>query len=499
MSASTAAKTEDSSKTKKHICTMIGFAILILFWISPPIEPLTGVGMKVAGAFLSMIFLWSTVEILWPSLFGLFFIALSGYGGEGAKGFKTVFSAAFSNDTVLLVMFAMILFGAMGISGVPKYVANWVLTRKVINGRPYVFITCVFVTGFVLAAFSSAVASMIILLPIAVKLMETLNINRDDKLWPYFFVGIFMSINFGRPFLPFKGAVSGILSTFTELTGISSDMLFLKYMIMITTFGAFFIALYVFMLKFIIRPDVSKLKDVTAEQLENKELEPINFGQKVFLIMIPLYVFMLVLPSYLPKTIPGIKFLNTIGPVGISVFWIILLSVIHFNGKSLLNFKAVASKQFNWGVFFMIPSAIYGASALSSDAVGFKALLVNILSPIIEGRSELIFVAIIFTIGLLVSNIANNTSMALVLLPVILVFCEQMGTSATPVVMGMFAIVFAAMLTPGASPQTALMFGNSDIYSPKDILKIGIPATAVILLVYIFIGYPFLKILFAGI
>ena len=125
------------------IHTMIGLAFMLLFPLIPPIEPITKVGMTVAGAFIGMVYLWSTVDSVWPSALGLLIIALSGYLGEEITGYaavKNVFLNAYGTDTVLLLVLGLVLFGGVEYVGCTKYFARFFLTRKIINGRPYFII-----------------------------------------------------------------------------------------------------------------------------------------------------------------------------------------------------------------------------------------------------------------------------------------------------------------------------------------------------------------------
>lgn len=143
-----------STTTKRSLYPLhliIGFGILILFWLLPPIDPITPLGMRCVGAFLSMVYLWSAVETLWPSLVGLFVLALSGYGGDG--GFNGVWMNAIGADTVLLTLFAMVLMGGLDAIGDTKYIARWFLTRKLFKGRPVVFLVTYYALCFVLADF----------------------------------------------------------------------------------------------------------------------------------------------------------------------------------------------------------------------------------------------------------------------------------------------------------------------------------------------------------
>lgn len=212
--------------------------------------------------------------------------------------------------------------------------------------------------------------------------------------------------------------------------------------------------------------------------------------------MVPMYLLMLLAPSFVPETVPGISFLKTMGPVGVTILWIVIFTMVKIAGKELLDFKEVAYKQFNWGIYFMIAAAVYGANTLSNPATGVPDFLLETLNPILGGRSEMVFVAILFTTALILTNFANNAAMAVILMPVILAFSGQMGINPMPVAMGVCMMVFVAMLTPAASPHAGMMHGRKDIYETIDIMKIGFPICLVTLLFYIFIGYPLAKILF---
>lgn len=485
---------------KVYIHCLIGLAIMAIFWFMAPIEPITPVGMKVVGAFLGMVYLWSAVGSLWPSLLGLTLIALSGYGGQGAVGFKAVFLNAFGADTVLLTLFAMVLFGAMDEAGCTKYIARWLLTRKIINGRPYAFMGVVWFTCYVISTLVSPITGLILMWPITLRIMDTLKIERGDKIWPFFFVGMFAVMTLGQPFFPFMGAQLIVVSAYGSMTGVPADLTpvpYVSYMALNFIMTMLLMVTYIIILKFILRPDVNKLKGVDADHLAIEQpLPPMVWPQKTMMIMIPLYLIMLLVPSFLDKSNPVVNLLATLGPLGVTIVWIIFFCIIRYQGKEVLNFKEVSYKQFNWGIFFMIAAAVYGANALSNDATGVKDFLLNALNPILGGQSEMGFVAIMFTVALILTNFANNAAMAVVLMPVVLAFCDQMGLNPMPVAMGVTMMVFVAMLTPAASPHAGMMHGRTDIYKTGEILRLGFPICLVTLVYYIFIGYPLAKMLF---
>ena len=254
-------------------------------------------------------------------------------------------------------------------------------------------------------------------------------------------------------------------------------------------------SVYLLAIKFVWRVDVSKLKTVDPAQIEEQmPLPKMNFKQKAYLIMLPLYLIMVLFPSFV-KGNPISDALTTLGVLGITVFWVVIFLVVRFEGKPLLDFKEVAYKQFNWGIFFMIAAAVYGANTLSNPATGVSDFLVQALNPLLGGKPEMVFVALMFTTALIITNFANNAAMAVILMPVVLTFSGQLGINPMPVAMGVILMVFVAMLTPAASPHAGMMHGRKDIYTTGEILSIGFPMCVVTLLLYIFVGYPLAKIL----
>lgn len=82
------------------IHSLVGVALIFGFGTIPPIDPITPLGMRVVGIFLGMIYLWSFVTILWPSLLGIIALGLSGYAPM-----NKVILSAFGDRVPVLVFF----------------------------------------------------------------------------------------------------------------------------------------------------------------------------------------------------------------------------------------------------------------------------------------------------------------------------------------------------------------------------------------------------------
>ena len=334
-----------AQKQKRNLYPLhvvVGFAIIAAFWMMPPIEPITALGMRCAGAFLGMVYLWSAVDTLWPSMVGLFMLAISGYGGEA--GFNGVWMQAVGVYTVLLTLFAMVLFGAMDEVGDTKYIAKWFLTRSIFKGRPLVFMAVFYAAAFVMSAVCQPMTALIILWPVARSLMDTMDVTREDKIWKYFFVGMFAVSTLAQPLFPFMGAQLIPYSAFQSMTAAMGNPMTIpmaQYMVVNIVMTTFIMAVFLLGLK-LLRVDMSKLKAIDPEMIKKEmELPPMTLPQKLYLLMVPAFLVMMLVPSFFPD-FAICKALNMIGPMGITLLWVMLFLIVRIDGKPLLDFKEVA-------------------------------------------------------------------------------------------------------------------------------------------------------------
>ncbi len=491
MSAEKAAKKGSGSY---YIHMAIGLGVMILFFFLPAVDPITPLGMKVVGIFLMMVYTWSTLDTLWPSMLGL--VMLGAIGADPA-GFNSLWMNAIGYNVCILVLLAMVLFGGVDTYGCTNYIAKFFLTRKIFKHRPYVFMAIFFAACGVLSATIGVFIALILMWSIARSTLEALHITREDKIWPFFFVGMFLVITLMQPFFPFKGAPLIPLSAYQTAMGDGTHVPYLVHMITDIVMTILVMTIYLVGLKFVIRPDVSKLQAVDPAKIgELLPLPPMNLIQKIYLIMIPVYVFFLLVPEFIPKGMnPVFDLIKYMGPLGVTAAFVCVFLMVRIENKPLLNFKEVAYKQFNWGIFFMIAAAVYAAGLLSKPTVGVAAWLLKVLNPILGNQPEMVFVALMLFTALVITNFANNAAMATVLVPVIIAFSQQNGYDPTPIVSGVVLMVFVAMLTPAASPHAGMMHGNKEIYTTKEIMMIGLPMCLITLVMYIFIGYPLIKAL----
>lgn len=489
---------KEAKKTpmKVWIQIAVGLCFMFLFPLLPPIEPITPIGMKIVGIFIGLVYLWSAVDLIWPSMLALLLMAFSGYTGDvtGYAAMKLVLKEAFGNNTMVSLMFAMILFGGVSYVGCTKYFIRFLMTRKFINRRPYMIIFMLIFTTFLLSGLTHVIAALLIMWPVGVELMDRIGYKKGDKVYTAIILGTMIGTTLGQPLFPFKGAAMSVVSAYEKMAGETVNVL--SYVLVATVVAVIMIALYVLWIRFVYRPDVELLRNVTVEEFEREDLPPMNKRQKGFMYAVAGYIILMLIPCILPKSLAIVKLINSLNSEGLNFVFIVILMILRDEGEPLMDFKNIAKQTMNWNTYLLVAAALYVAGSLTAEVTGVKPFLVNILQPILGNRPDLLFVLLILMFALITTNFANNAGMGVALLPIITTFADQYpGVSATALSVTMTLTVFVAILTPAASPHAGMLFGRPDI-DKKDIMVLGLPFCVMGLIVYTFIGFPIANMLF---
>ena len=146
--------------------------------------------------------------------------------------------------------------------------------------------------------------------------------------------GVYLASTLGQPMFPFKGASYVVVSAFERMSGMSVNYgAYIAYNIIMSLI---LLACFLLFVRFVIRPDVEGFKKITVEELTKEKLEPMNIQQIAFFLMIVVYVAFLLIPNFLPKTIPFVGFLSSIGLLGLTVFLMVILMVMVIRLPDLL-------------------------------------------------------------------------------------------------------------------------------------------------------------------
>lgn len=166
------------NRKKKWIQAAVIIALMVLVGFIPPVEPLTADGMRVLGILIGCIYAWSIGELIWPSILSLI---LLGFMGENTV--TGIFSSAYGNQNVLMVLFCMIMCYGIEQSGLLQVITKWILSKRFAQKGPWwlCFAFCI----------ASAVAAIVTCasIPVAVlcwaifyDVCDTMNLERKESI-----------------------------------------------------------------------------------------------------------------------------------------------------------------------------------------------------------------------------------------------------------------------------------------------------------------------------
>ena len=261
-----------------------------------------------------------------------------------------------------------------------------------------------------------------------------------------------------------------------------------QWLMVALIYGAFCTAAVILFTKYVLRPDVSRLKNLTLEQLNKNPLPPLNRRQKMVAVVIVALLMSMLLPSLFPF-LPGMSWLSA-NSTGMAMFFIVVLCVLRADGKPLISIGENMS-NFAWGTYFLVVSAILIGSVLTNESTGVIAFLNTVLSPVFRNMSPAVFTVVVLFVGCVLTNVCNSLVIGMILQPVIATYCLTVGANSAPIaaLMSMF-VLSCAIATPAASPFAAMLFGNKEWLRSKDIYKYDLMFVAIEMVLVLVVGVP---------
>ncbi len=484
------AQTAGQSPLTRAVVAIIGLLIIFGFGALPPIEPITPMGMKVLGIFLGMIFLWSFADLLWSSLLGIIALVIVGYAP-----LPRVLQMSFGNPVSCLVLFALLFFGQIQDSGITRYMARWFLTREIINGRPAVFNFIIIYATYVLAALSATILPVLIFMwTILYDVLKELGYKKGDRYTAIMVIGVFLGAISGQAAKPFTGSALMIVGAYEQVA--QAQIGYLQYMLFGFCMSTLMILAYSLLIKFVFRPDMSRVANISVEHFKRDALPPMNLRQKINAAALAGFFVLVLMPSVLPKTLPVVGTLAKIGPLGVCLLFIALFCATRVDGKPLMNFKEIAGKYIVWNVYILICMAMVISAAMTTKGMGITEFIVRYLSPVLGGHSYELFLAIAIIFCTSITQFANNGVMGVLFMPMLKIFSEQSGGSFEGTAVILIFALHIAIMTPAASPYAAFIYGNGEWLDKKDIVKYGLAIFALGIAMYVCAGIPLANMIY---
>lgn len=440
------------------------FGLLLMFGVGylPPFGVVTPLGMKIIGIFLGLLYLWSAVEIAWPSILGIVAFGTCGYAS-----FANVIASGLGHQVIWQFIMIMLVAGAITDSGLGELLAIKVLSRKEFSGKTLLFTWAFFYVFFWLGLLVSGFASMFLAWSILGEIAKIVGYNKGDKYMTIMILYASVAASMGELVIPFKGYLIALVSAFEQASGIwISYPKYITIAIVICSIAVLMLSLSV---KFMFKVDFSKQRDFDPTVLGDSRNLKLNYRQVSYLSAFLFIIVATLISSVLPAEWLIAKFFRTLTSNGVFALTVVVLCFIRIKGKPLLDFKAVAKNRIVWEIILICSAILPIASALTSGETGIIEWCSSLFTPLFSGLGTFATLALICMSILVCTNMASNIGIAMLFIPIVVPLCAQNGI---PVEIAGIAIIFVSALgivLPGASAGSAVLYANEWL-KPKQII-----------------------------
>lgn len=448
-----------AEQAKKKSMYAIHFIIMVAiafgFRLLPCPGSVTPYGMAVLGIFVSLVYGWTFIDLLIPSLFGAIAMGTTAYGSV-----QDVFIAMFSNTTVLMMITGIFGFMAIQMTGAGDWMVAKLLGSKLAKKSP-VFVVEIF---FIIFAIGMVVGLTWFLyfamFPLMADMLLKCGYEKGNKFNFFFMAGCLMMGQVGMCIFPFMGW--SLMTTGTMMQITQTMVPYNPYMLAMVLILAIMMVTYPLLMK-ICGCDFSKLAKVDIEAVFGGNANSkITTSQLLSIVSVIVFVVLVILSSMLSGKIGLFTWINTnIGVLGLTVVLWLFVIACKMEGKPLLETRSAAG-SFSWDMTMLIAVALFISSALTSADTGISAWIAGMLTPIFIKSSPLVFLIALGVFTAILTNVSNNVALCFVMINIV---CSMYLNGFPVSVFGAAIVisltsVFVAYLTPAASLPGALLHGS---------------------------------------
>lgn len=470
----------------KMAIIIFAIVIMIVFRFFPTPAGMSQDAMAVVGVFLGTLLLWLFVSIDWPSLLCILMLGII-----PSLDFKSLFMASFGSDTFVFLLCTFICTYALSKSNIIKKIAIWFVTNKLAKKGPWWFCSMFFLSVIVLGCFISPSVLFVMLLPILESIYKITGIEQKTKTSSMLMMGMAFCVSISSGMTPIAHVFPVIsFGIYEQATGQAIN--YASYMAMAIPIGLLLVGLMILSFRFVLRPDVEKLKNVDVEQLK-AQTQKLDKKDWCILAVFCLMIFLWVVPSLLQNVWSEFyNLFNGYTTAFASLIGVVLLCIIRIDKKPLVNItEAITGGGVPFSSLIMCAGTLALGSAMTNDAVGLVDYIQNSLSAGLGNVAPFLLLFIFVVWAAVQTNISSNmvtaTVVTTVAMPIMLASSGNPNIVATVAcLIGMLSAF--AFMTPPSMPHIAIASG-SVWSSTKDFLLYGLILVMLAICLSISVGY----------
>ncbi len=475
----------------KAICTIVGLLCIFLFKFLPAPSGLNELDMQIAGIFIGTIWLWLTVSTSWPSMLVIAVLAMSPLFTS-----SQALAGSMGSWVTSFVLFSSCCTYALQKTGFLKRCAVWFVTRPITKKNPWMFLVMFFLGETVVGAFMSPLPTFIVFAAIAEQIFEELGYRKGDRFPNMVIFGTLAVASVSSVVTPIAHTVVTMsFSLYEQATGVAINWGVYTIYSIVIAIGI--IAAIFLIMRFIYRPDLSRIKNMDTEFLK-QGISKMGRQEIVSVVIFACVVVLWFLPGVVKTLDPENSLALYWSALGASVppiLGAVALCLIPVEeGKTIVT-MAEAVKAAPWTAVMMVAGTMILGSALTNSEIGITTWLVGLIEPLVKNLSPMMFVAIVTLFVVVMTNFASNT------VTVTVVFSFIMPLVFSGAVAGVNGAALACLIgsgaslawaTPASTGHAAVAIGTG--WMKNDLMfKYGFLCAFCTTLIMAFIGYPVLS------
>lgn len=467
---------------------VMGSIILLIFCLMPPIEPLTHVGMKAVGVFLFTVIWWITVSVGYPSFICIILLILT-----GVLPSAEAYAASMGSWLIFFLIGCFGLSEGLKVTGFSRRFALWFLSRPFAAGRPWVLLAMFFLGCTIMGSIMSVTVTCIVFMTIAVAMLETLGYKKGDQFAAMFMMGIAWTASAALAMTPIAHA-GNIMAMEWIQRDFGYSMTFPQWMMIGIPMGIFVYLMILGLFRFLIRPDVSKFKEMSDNYVrqEISHLGKMTRGEMyavgIFLAVVACWM----LPGLADTLLPQVSaYLNRIGYAAPAIIGACLLCFLRVDNKPVITFNQWMVEGVEWGSMALVATVIVIGNVIGNPTTGIPQLLTGIFEPIVLNVPVPIFLLISMMWVVIQTNIMSNLVSMTLVYNILVPIASNTGI-VNPMAIGVTIAAASnyAFSLPSATTTTAIIIGSGWVSVPF-MARYGIIMIFPIILLFAFVCYPY--------
>lgn len=450
-----------------YINVAITLLLIFCFQFLPPFGQVTKAGMQILGIFIGMVYGWSTIGVILPSIMA--FLAL---GFSEVYTFGSLFAASFGHYIMVLNFFSIIFVAYLRHAGLVEFIARWFLSRKACEGHPWIFIFFTMFATYILGMVISPTPIMLFMWSVLYNVCDVCGYERRSKFAAFMFVGIGVAGCASCVGQNFTGQGYGYLIQATFLAS-TNGMTVSPWSHVILHGIAYTMLFIVYILsgKYLFHVNVEAVSTATHEYAQFRK-DKMTFIQ-LFSFIVMIVVFLGLLLSAILDTSKGLgKVLAMLTAPGMFTLGVLVVLTVRVNGKPLAEIGDLMN-GFPWSVYFLLVALLPVTGIFSNDELGIVPTIITAMNPIFaKFTSPFVFIAVMMLLATVLTQVFNNVVTGVVFLTVIYAATTTIPGINMPLVVSLISGgAGLGVATAAASPMSAFMFSTPEWISTKDAYK----------------------------